>query len=123
MKRREFIALLGGAVVSSSALAQQVRTIGLLGSGNEAAQREWTAAFVKRIAELGWTEGGNLKIAYRWADGRNERFAEIAAEFTRLNVDLILTHNTVPTLAAKQATSSIPIVFATAGDPVRSDRD
>ena len=120
MKRREFIALLGGAVVSSSALAQQVRTIGLLGSGNEAAQREWTAAFVKRIAELGWTEGSNLKIAYRWADGRNERFAEIAAEFTRLNVDLILTHNTVPTLAAKQATSSIPIVFATAGDPVRS---
>jgi len=94
MKRREFIALLGGAVVSSSALAQQVRTIGLLGSGNEAAQREWTAAFVKRIAELGWTEGSNLKIAYRWADGRNERFAEIAAEFTRLNVDLILTHNT-----------------------------
>ena len=120
MKRREFIALLGGAVVSSSALAQQVRTIGLLGSGNEAAQREWTAAFVKRIAELGWTEGGNLKIAYRWADGRNERFAEIAAEFTRLKVDLILTHNTVPTLAAKQATSSIPIVFATAGDPVGS---
>ena len=120
MKRREFIALLGGAVVSSSALAQQVRTIGLLGSGNEAAQREWTAAFVKRIAELGWVEGVNLKIAYRWADGRNERFAEIAAEFTRLNVDLILTHNTVPTLAAKQATSSIPIVFATAGDPVRS---
>ena len=99
MKRREFIALLGGAVVSSSALAQQVRTIGLLGSGNEAAQREWTAAFVQRIAKLGWTEGSNLKIAYRWADGRNERFAEIAAEFTRLNVDLILTHNTVPTLA------------------------
>ena len=50
----------------------------------------------------------------------NERFAEIAAEFTRLKVDLILTHNTVPTLAAKQATSSIPIVFATAGDPVGS---
>ena len=78
MRRREFIALLGGAVVSPySAHAQQVRTIGLLGSGSEVAQREWTAAFVQRIAQLGWTEGGNLKIAYRWAEGRNERFAEL----------------------------------------------
>jgi putative ABC transport system substrate-binding protein len=121
MKRREFIALLGGAVVSSYPVhAQQVRTIGLLGSGSEAAQREWTAAFVQRIAQVGWTEGGNLKIVYRWADGNNERFAEIAAEFVKLNVDLILTHNTLPTLAAKQVTSVIPIVFATAGDPVGS---
>jgi putative tryptophan/tyrosine transport system substrate-binding protein len=121
MRRREFIALLGGAIVSpSSAHAQQVRTIGLLGSGSEAAQREWTAAFGQRIAQLGWIEGGNLKIAYRWAEGRNERFAEFAAELVRLNVDLILTHNTVPTLVTKQATSTIPIVFATAGDPVGS---
>jgi putative ABC transport system substrate-binding protein len=121
MKRREFVALLGGAVVSSYPVhAQQVRTIGLLGSGSEAAQREWTAAFVQRIAQVGWTEGGNLKIVYRWADGNNERFAEIAAEFVKLNVDLILTHNTLPTLAAKQVTSVIPIVFATAGDPVGS---
>lgn len=121
MKRREFIALLGGAVVSPyPALAQQVRTIGLLGSGSEAAQRQWTAAFVQRMAQLGWNEGGNLKIAYRWADGQNARFAELAAELVKLNVDLILTHNTLPTLAAKQATSGIPIVFATAGDPVSS---
>ena len=121
MRRREFIALLGSVAVSPySAHAEQVRTIGLLGSGSEAAQREWTAAFVQRIAQLGWTEGGNLKIAYRWAEGRNERFAEFAAELVRLNVDLILTHNTVPTLVAKQATSSVPIVFATAGDPVGS---
>src|SRR3954447_26401858 len=112
MKRREFIALLGGAVVSSYPVhAQQVRTIGLLGSGSEAAQREWTAAFVQRIAQVGWTEGANLKIVYRWADGNNERFAEIAAEFVKLNVDLLLTHNTLPTLAAKQVTSVIPIVF------------
>src|SRR4051794_18069923 len=121
MKRREFIALLGGAVVSPHpALAQQVRTIGLLGSGSEAAQRPWTAAFVQRMAQLGWNEGGNLKIAYRWADGQNARFAELAAELVKVNVDLILTHNTLPTLAAKQATSGIPIVFATAGDPVGS---
>jgi len=120
MRRREFIALLGSTLVLPSAHAQQIRTIGLLGSGSEAAQREWTAAFARRMAQLGWTEGGNLKIAYRWADGRNERFAEIAAELVKLNVDVILTHNTVPTLAVKQATSSIPIVFATAGDPVGS---
>jgi putative tryptophan/tyrosine transport system substrate-binding protein len=121
MKRREFIALLGSTVVSPyCAYAQQARTIGLLGSGSEAAQREWTAAFVQRLGQLGWTEGGNLKVEYRWAEGRNERFAEIAAELVRSKVDLILTHNTVPTLAAKQATSSIPIVFATAGDPVGS---
>src|SRR3954454_7979237 len=103
MRRREFIALLGSAAVSPySAHAEQVRTIGLLGSGSETAQREWTAAFVRRIAQLGWTEGRNLKIEYRWADSRSERFAEIASELVGLKVDLILTHNTVPTLAAKQ---------------------
>jgi putative ABC transport system substrate-binding protein len=120
MRRREFIALLGSSVLLPSARAQQLRTIGLFGSGSETAQREWTAAFVQRMAQLGWTEGGNLKIEYRWADGRNERFAEIAAELVKLNVDVILTHNTVPSLVVKQATSSIPIVFATAGDPVGS---
>jgi putative ABC transport system substrate-binding protein len=120
MRRRDFITLLGSNLVLPSVHAQQVRTIGLLGSGSEAAQHEWTAAFVRRMAQLGWTEGGTLKIAYRWAEGRNDRFAEIAAELVKLKVDLILTHNTVPTLAVKQATSSIPIVFATAGDPVGS---
>src|SRR3954447_17910920 len=120
MRRREFIALLGGTVALRSAHAQQARTIGLLGSGSEAAQQEWTTALVRRLAQLGWTEGGNLKIVYRWAEGRNERFGEIADELVKLKVDLILTHNTVPTLAVKQATSSIPIVFATAGDPVGS---
>jgi ABC-type uncharacterized transport system substrate-binding protein len=120
MKRREFIALVGIAFLSAPAHAQKVRTVGLLGSGSEAAQKEWTAAFVRRLAQLGWTEGGNLKIEYRWAEGRNERFAEMASELVRLNVDLILTHNTVPTLAVKRATSTIPIVFATAGDPVGS---
>jgi putative tryptophan/tyrosine transport system substrate-binding protein len=120
MRRREFIALLGSAALPPSAYAQQVRTIGLLGSGSEAAQKEWTAAFVQRIAQLGWTEGGNLKIVYRWAEGHNERFADMAADLVKQNVDLILTHNTVPTLTVKRATASIPIVFATAGDPVGS---
>ena len=121
MQRRDFITLLGGAAAwPLAARAQQPKmpVIGLMGSGSAAAQSHLTAAFLQRLRELGWTEGRNLRIEYRWGEGRNERFAEIAAEFVRLKVDLILTHNTPPTLAAKQATSVIPIVFATAGDPV-----
>jgi len=123
MRRREFITLLGGAVASwpGAVWAQQtpkVPVIGLMGSGAAAAQNHLTAAFLHRLRELGWMEGRDLRIEYRWAEGRNERFAEIAAEFVQLNVDLILTHNTTPTIAAKKATSVIPIVFATAGDPV-----
>jgi putative ABC transport system substrate-binding protein len=122
--RRAFVAGLGAVLAAPFALeAQQagkLPTIGFLGSGTAAAQRQWTAAFVQRLRELGWNEGRNVAIEYRWADGRNERFAEIAGEFVRLKVDLILTHNTPPVLAAKQATMVIPIVFATAGDPVGS---
>src|SRR5262245_2202113 len=119
--RRELLVALGGAAAGwpLAARAQQAMpVIGLMGSGSAAAQSHLTAAFLQRLRELGWTEGRNLRIEYRWGEGRNERFAEIAAEFVRLTVDLILTHNTPPTLAAKQATSVIPIVFATAGDPV-----
>ena len=123
MRRREFLTILGGAAATwpLTARAQQpakLRTIGFMGSSTATAQSQWTAAFVHRLRELGWTEGRNVAIEYRWAEGRNERFAEIAAEFVRLNVDVILTHNTPPVLAAKQATSTIPIVFATAGDPI-----
>jgi ABC-type uncharacterized transport system substrate-binding protein len=121
VKRRAFITLLGGAAAwPLAARAQQGKPaiIGLLGSGTAAAQSEWTAAFVQRLRELGWTEGRNLTIEYRWAEGRSERFGDIAAEFVRLKVDVIVTHNTPPPLAAKRATSVIPIVFATAGDPV-----
>src|SRR5262245_60275950 len=72
----------------------------------------------RRLRELGWIEGRTVAIEYRWAEGRSERFAQFAAEFVRQKVDVILTHNTPPVLAAKQATSIIPIVFATAADPV-----
>src|SRR6266545_7285800 len=124
MRRREFIAFFGGlATWPLAARAQQpakLPTIGLLGSGTAAAQSPWTAAFVQRLRELGWSEGRNVAIEYRWAEGRSDRFAEVAAEFVRLKVDVILTHNTPPTLAARRATSVIPIVFATAGDPVGS---
>src|SRR5215831_12405598 len=96
MKRREFITLLGGAAAGwpLAARAQQakVATIGLLGTSSAAAQSQWTAAFVQRMRDLGWVDGRNLTIEYRWAEGRSERFAEFAAEFVRLKVDVILTH-------------------------------
>ena len=123
MIRREFITLLGGAVVAwpLAARAQPVSklpTIGFLGSGTPLTESQWVAAFVQRMRELGWVDGRNVVIEVRWAEGRTERFAEIATELVRLKVDVILTHNTPPVLAAKQATSVIPIVFASAGDPV-----
>ena len=122
MKRREFISLIGGATAwPLAARAQQagkLPTIGFMGSTTPAPQSQWTAAFVQRLRELGWIEGRTVAIEYRWAEGRSERFTEFAAEFVRLKVDVILTHNTPPVLAAKQVTSVIPIVFATAADPV-----
>jgi putative tryptophan/tyrosine transport system substrate-binding protein len=121
MKRREFITLLGGATAwPLAARGQQPKmaTIGLLGTGSAAAQSQWTAAFLQRMRELGWVEGRNLTIEYRWGEGRTERLSELAKELVRLKVDVIVSHNTPGPLAAKQATSTIPIVFATAGDPV-----
>ena len=123
MTRREFITLLGGAaaVWPLAARAQQperMRTIGFLGSGTPSSQAQRTAAFVQRLHELGWIKSRNVAIEYRWAEGRNERAAEIAAEFVRLKVDAIVTSGTGIAIAVKQATSVIPIVFAAAGDPV-----
>jgi len=125
IRRREVITLLSGAAAwPVAARGQQaerkLRTIGYMGSTTPSAQRPWTAPFVRRLRELGWIEGDNLAIEYRWAEGRNERFAEIAAEFVRLKVDIIVTYSAAPVLAAKQATSAIPIVFAAAPDPLGS---
>src|SRR5260221_12866138 len=89
-----------------------------MGATTPSAGGQLLAAYVARLRELGWIDGRNVAIEVRWAEGRGERFAEIAAEFVRRKVEVILTHNTQPILAAKQATSVIPIVFATAGDPV-----
>jgi len=121
--RREFIRIVGGAASTwpMAARAQQpgmLPTIGFLGSGTAATQSQWTAAFVRRLRELGWSEGRNVAIEYRWAEGRNERAAEIAAEFVRLKVEVIVTYGTQSIFAAKQATTIIPIVFALPGDPV-----
>ena len=123
MRRREFITLLGGAaaVWPFAARAQQATklpTIGFLGAVSASFQRPWVDAFVQRLREHGWIEGRSISIEYRWGEGRPDRFAEIAAEFVRLKVDVIVTSGTPPVLAAKQATTVIPIVFAAAGDPV-----
>jgi putative tryptophan/tyrosine transport system substrate-binding protein len=122
IRRRDFITLLGGAAAAwpLGARAQQAAkppTIGFLGTNTPSAQSQWTAAFVQRLRELGWIEGRTIAIEYRWAEGRTERFAELATEFVRLKVDVIVTLGAA-VAAAKQATSVIPIVFAVATDPV-----
>src|SRR5262249_52903363 len=104
-----------------AARAQQpakLPTIGFLGASTPSALSAWTAAFVQRLRELGWLEGRTVAIEYRWAEARSERYAEIAAEFVRLKVDVIVTTGTAAVIAAKQATAVIPIVFTSAGDPV-----
>src|SRR6516225_8814686 len=121
--RRQFITLLGGAAGAwpLAARAQQPAmrpTIGFLGSGTPAVQGQWVAAFVQRLRELGWIEGRNLTIEYRWAEGSADRAAELAAEFVRRKVDVIVTYANPMVVATKQATSVIPIVFAAAADPV-----
>jgi putative ABC transport system substrate-binding protein len=123
MRRREFITLLGATVAAwpLAARAQQpakLPIIGFLGAATASARSEWVAAFVRRLHELGWIEGRTVAIEYRWAEGRSERYAEIAAEFVRLKVDVIATYATPPAVAAKQVTAVIPIVSAVLGDPV-----
>jgi putative ABC transport system substrate-binding protein len=123
LRRREFITLLGGAAamwpnVARGQQAERVRRIGMLMSvANNALGQARAKVFQQELERLGWT-GRNLSIQYRWAEGRTERFADFAAEFVRINVDVIVAEGTPPTLAAKQATSVIPIVFVGAGDPV-----
>src|SRR5262245_28863787 len=120
MKRREFITLIGGvAAWPLAARAQQpaMPVVGFLGGATLSAWVHWTAAFVRRLRELGWIEGRSIAIVYRWAEGRSERYTEIAAEFVRLKVNVIVTAG-ASVVAAKQATSVIPIVFAVAADPL-----
>ena len=123
MKRREFIAFIGGAAATwpLATRAQQpvkLATIGYMGPNTPSVDSYRLPAFVRRLGELGWIEGRTVTIEYRWAEGRSEHLAEIAAEFVQRKVDVILTAATPPTAAAKQATSTIPIVFAAVGDPV-----
>ena len=123
-RRREYITLVGGAAASwpLAARAQQpgkIPTIGYLGTAAASAWAPWTAAFVQRLHELGWIDGRTVAIQYRWAEGRSERSAEIAAEFVRLKVDVIVTGGNAA-VAAKQASTIVPIVFTIVDDPVGS---
>jgi putative tryptophan/tyrosine transport system substrate-binding protein len=123
IERRKFLATLGGAAAwPLTARAQQtgkLATIGFLGAPTPSAWRSYVPAFVQRLNELGWIEGRTATIVYRWAEGRPERYTEIAAEFVRLKVDVIVSSGTA-VVAAKQVTSVIPIVFAVATDPLGS---
>jgi putative ABC transport system substrate-binding protein len=120
MRRREFIAGVGSVLawpaVARAEQEQKLPTIGFLG-GSATVFGPWTAAFVERMRELGWIEGRTIAVEYRWGEGRPERNAEIAAEFVRSKVDVIVTTGSaVP--AVKQAAPNIPTVFAVANDPV-----
>ena len=121
-RRREFLGVLGGAAAwPLAATAQQPGKrpiVGFLGDSTALGESERAAAFTRRLHDLGWIEGRTIAIEYRWADGRSERLAEIAAEFAQLKVDIIVTAGTPAVIAAKQAAPVIPIVFAAAGDPV-----
>ena len=123
MRRREFIvSLIGGVAawpLAARAQPAKLPTIGFLGAGGQSAWTHWNAAFVQRLRELGWIQGRTVTIEYRWAEGKTERFREIAAEFARLKVDVIVTVGSA-VHAAKEAAPTIPIVFAVAVDPVGS---
>jgi ABC-type uncharacterized transport system substrate-binding protein len=126
VRRREFIRTFGGAAAALPLTvgAQQpakLPTIGFLGQSTPWSESQRGAAFSQKLRELGWIEGHTVVIKYGWAEGRSERFAEIAAEFVRIKVDVIVTSGTANVIAAKQATSIIPIVFAVAGDPIANN--
>jgi putative ABC transport system substrate-binding protein len=123
LTRREFITLIGSAAtaaLAAGATAGETPTIGFLGPNTRADAAKWIAAFLKRLGELGWVDGRTVKIDYRWVEGQSERFARIAEEFARRKVDVVVTSGTPATMALQKASSTIPIVFATAGDPVNT---
>jgi putative tryptophan/tyrosine transport system substrate-binding protein len=123
MLRREFMTVLSGAAVlwpitARAAQSGKLATIGYMGPNTPSLDQYRLSAFVKRMSELGWVEGRTVAIDYRWAEGRTENLANIAAEFVQQKTDVIVTGGTPATIAAKEATSTIPIVFAAVGDPV-----
>jgi putative ABC transport system substrate-binding protein len=128
LRRRDLFALASSATAAkllapSAAHAQnsgKLPTIGFLGAATPTIWSAFVAAFLQRMRELGWIDGSNVKIEYRWAEGRQDRYAAFAAEFAQQKVDVIVTAGTPAVIATMKATSTIPIVFAAAGDPVET---
>ena len=121
MDRRAFLAGTFGFIARplvAEAQSLSTRRVGFLAAGSATTTREWIEAFSRRMGELGWIEGQNIAVDVRYADGRQERFEEIATAFVTSKVDVIVTWGTPTVLAVKRATSVIPIVFAIAADPV-----
>jgi len=120
--RRHLLILLGAAALAPlSSLAQQkgkVLRIGFLGPTTASGTARWVEALREGLRDLGYVEGKNIVIEFRWAEGKYERLPELAAELVRLKVEVIVTHGTPGILAAKNATTIIPIVMALSGDPV-----
>jgi putative ABC transport system substrate-binding protein len=122
MKRREFIKLCGSAAVTwpVMARAQQMPMIGLLGTGTAKAWAGMTAAFHQGLGEAGYTEGRNVAVEYRWADGQYQRLPQMADDLVRHSVSVLVAFSTPAALAAKAATTTTPIVFTTISDPVQA---
>jgi len=128
MRRREFLTILSGSAMAplirlDAALAQQPRNspkIGFLGKTTPTIWSANVSAFQNRLRELDWIDGRNVSIEYRWAEGHDDRYAAFAGEFAQRKVDVIVTAGTTAVIALKKVTSAIPIVFAAAGDPVRT---
>src|SRR5215471_5437403 len=125
MRRRELISLLGGAAAAwpLGAYAQQtgkVSRIGYLGASSASLERRDLDAFRQTLRDLGRVEGEDITIEYRWAEGDDSRLPGLAFDLVHLKVDVIVTVGTPGTLAAKQATNTIPIVFASSADPVKN---
>ena len=120
IRRREFMTLLGGAGAAWPLAAQaqpaKVARIGFLGLVSSSSHASRVAAFRAGLRDLGWIEGRNLVIEFRWAEGNYDQLPVLAEELLRLNINVLVTHGAAGALAAKKATSTIPIVITAVGD-------